>query len=291
MSGASDGSQVDRRRRVRGVEVPTFLYGTAWKEERTEGLVTAALDAGFRGVDTANQRRHYHEAAVGAAVRSALDDGSLHRQELFLQTKFTHVEGQDHRLPYDRDADLPTQVHQSFASSLEHLEVDRLDSYVLHSPHARHGLDEGDRQVWRAFEELHDRGRVRLLGVSNVSADQLSELCDLAEVPPAFVQNRCFARLGWDRAVRDVCRERGVVYQGFSLLTANAAELHRPEVEAIARRHGRSVPQVVFRFAHQLGTIPLTGTTDPEHMRQDLAVYDFEISPAEVDTLEGIGER
>ena len=129
---------------------------------------------------------------------------------------------------------------------------------------------------------------MRLLGVSNVTAEQLEALCELAEVAPAFVQNRCFARLGWDRQVRQVCGERGVVYQGFSLLTANRAELASPRVQEIASGHGKTVPQVIFRFALQVGMIPLTGTTDPEHMREDLEVYDFELTEDEVEAIEGI---
>lgn len=273
---------------VQGVDVPVFLYGTAWKEERTEALVGEALAAGFRGIDTANQRKHYDEAAVGAAVGGALAAGGVARDDLFLQTKFTYVEGQDERLPYDPAADLPTQVRQSLASSLEHLGVERLDSLLLHGPRRRAGLCADDRDVWSTFEQLHRDGRARLLGASNVTAEQLAALCDLAEVPPAFVQNRCFARLGWDRDVRRVCRERGVVYQGFSLLTANRAELATPTVRAIAARHGVSVPQAIFRFALQLGMICLTGTGDPRHMREDLAL-DFTLAADEVRAIEGIG--
>src|SRR5688572_9311594 len=84
-----------------GVRVPRLLYGTAWKEARTSPLVTAALQAGFRGIDTANQRKHYHEVAVGEAVQAAIKEGLVQREDLFLQTKFTHIGGQDHRLPYD----------------------------------------------------------------------------------------------------------------------------------------------------------------------------------------------
>lgn len=273
---------------VQGVEVPPFLYGTAWKEGRTAGLVGAALAAGFRGIDTANQRRHYHEAAVGEALERAREIDGPPRDELFLQTKFTYVEGQDDRLPYDPAADYPTQVRQSFASSLEHLGVDRLDSYLLHGPRTRAGLSDGDVEVWRTMEELHGEGGTALVGVSNVTAGQLAALCGLAQVRPAFVQNRCFARTGWDREVRRVCAAEGVLYQGFSLLTANRSELASPEVRRIAAAHGRTIPQVIFRFALQLGMVCLTGTTDPGHMREDLAAGDLELSADEVATIEGI---
>jgi len=272
-----------------GVAVPTFLYGTAWKEDATEGLVTAALEAGFRGIDTANQRRHYHEAGVGQALAHAFESGTVSREDLFLQTKFTFPPGQDHRLPYDPDAPAAEKVRQSFASSLEHLGVETLDAYVLHGPLTRHGLTPEDWEAWGAMEELHREGRTRLLGASNMTASQLAELCENARVPPVMIQNRCFARLGWDAEVRRVCAEKDVVYQGFSLLTANRYELGLPPVQELAARHEATVPELVFAFARDLGMIRLTGTTKAEHMALDLGCDRIELSPEEIRTLEGIG--
>jgi diketogulonate reductase-like aldo/keto reductase len=127
---------------------------------------------------------------------------------------------------------------------------------------------------------------VRLLGVSNVSLEQLEALCRAEAVTPAFVQNRCYARSGWDRDVRAFCRERSIVYQGFSLLTANQRELASPEVHAIAARLHATVEQVVFRFAMQLGMLPLTGTSSLDHMREDLASAQLALTPADVAVLE-----
>lgn len=261
-----------------------FIYGTAWKEGETERLTRLAIDAGFRAIDTANQRRHYIEADVGAAVRRAIADGIVARDDLFLQTKFTYADGQDHRLPYDRDADVATQVRQSFASSLEHLQAGRIDSYVLHGPSRGRGLAAIDRHAWRAMELLP----VPHLGISNVALDQLEELWSFATIRPQFVQNRCFARFGWDAAVRAFCRERDIVYQGFSLLTANVTELRHADFRRIVRRVQRTPAQVVFRFAQQIGILPLTGTTDVQHMREDLAIDDFSLSEEDVRAIESI---
>jgi diketogulonate reductase-like aldo/keto reductase len=257
------------------------------QEERTESLVALALASGFRGIDTANQRRHYVEAAVGNALRGA---SGLRREELFLQTKFTHLEGQDHRLPYDARAETGVQVRQSFESSLEHLGTTYVDSYVLHGPSVRRGLGHRDIAAWRAMESLHAEGKTRLLGVSNVSLEQLQALSDLATVPPAFVQNRCYANTGWDAAVRTFCDGKGIVYQGFSLLTANARELARPAFRSVVERSGRTPAQVVFRFARQTGMLPLTGTSNEEHMREDLCIDDFELTEAEIRAITHVAE-
>ena len=271
---------------IDGVDVPRFLYGTAWKEEATERLTGLALQQGFRGIDTANQRRHYDEAAVGRAVSAAITSGLLSRAELFLQTKFTFSRGQDHRLPYDPAAPIGEQVEQSLASSLAHFGTDTVDSFILHGPSVRTGLSDDDWAAWRAMEQTHDSGQARLLGVSNVSLGQLQLLWRGARVRPRFVQNRCYARLGWDRAIREFCAAHDVVYQGFSLLTANREVLAHPDMAQIAASHGRSVSQVVFRFALEVGMIPLTGTSDPRHMREDLDAFNFSLEPAEVRQIE-----
>jgi diketogulonate reductase-like aldo/keto reductase len=268
--------------------IPDFLYGTAWKEDRTAALTELALRVGFRGIDTANQRRHYLEAGVGQGLAAAYRAGVVTRHDLFLQTKFTYQPGQDHRLPYDPAADLPTQVAQSLASSLGHLGTDHVDSYVLHGPASGHGWTPDDAEVWAAMARERDAGRTRLLGVSNVSLRHLEQMLATGAEAPAFVQNRCFARHGWDRAVRTFCTKREIVYQGFSLLTANPEVLRHPLVVGIAGGGQASPAQVVFRFAQAVGMLPLTGTTDVDHMRQDLASSALTLSVEEVRAIEDL---
>lgn len=252
-----------------------FMYGTAWKEEATEECVAAALAAGFRAIDTANQRKHYFEEGVGRGIARS----GVPRRELFVQSKFTFRDGQDHRLPYDPKAPIRQQVAQSYASSLVHLGVDKLDSYVLHGPSQREGLGPDDREAWRAMEAL---GVV--LGISNVTARQLRELLEFASVKPRYVQNRCYAQLGWDAEIRAICRAEGMTYQGFSLLTANRHAVAR--LGPLAAKYAVQPAQIVFRFAQQVGMLPLTGTTDPRHMTEDLAISAFTLTPDEVATIE-----
>lgn len=266
---------------------PSFIYGTAWKKDATAGLVQTAINAGFRAIDTANQPRHYNEPLVGEALEALVAAG-IPRNSLFVQTKFTPLNGHDHRVPYDPGADLTTQVRQSFESSLQHLKTDHVDSYLLHGPYSYPGLGPADWQVWSAIEEIHRSGRATMIGVSNVLAGQLAALLEKAAVKPAVVQNRCFANRGWDRQVRQICRTHGIMYQGFSLLTANPSVVHHPEVVSIGRRLGVHAEQVIFRFAMQVGMVPLTGTTSQQHMKEDLQVYGIELTPNEVDLIESI---
>jgi diketogulonate reductase-like aldo/keto reductase len=267
---------------------PEFLYGTAWKEERTAALVELALRCGFRGVDTANQRRHYFEAGVGEGLTAAYRAGVVTRADLFLQTKFTYRPGQDERLPYDPAARLSAQVAQSLASSLEHLGTDYVDSFVLHGPASGYGWADADAEVWDAMMKERDAGRARVLGVSNVSLRHLEQMVEVHSDAPAFVQNRCYARMGWDREVRAFCIERKIIYQGFSLLTANMEMVRHPVVTGIAARAGATPAQIVFAFARAVGMLPLTGTSDAEHMRQDLASRSIALSDDAVRTIEGL---
>jgi diketogulonate reductase-like aldo/keto reductase len=249
-------------------------------------LTELALRMGFRGLDTANQRRHYVEAGVGEALAAACRAGLVTRANVFLQTKYTYQSGQDHRLPFDPDADLPTQVAQSMASSLEHLQTDYVDSFVLHGPASGYGWSDADTAVWDAMITERENGRTRLLGVSNVSLRHLVQMAAAHAEPPTFVQNRCFARLGWDRDVRRFCRERKIIYQGFSLLTANPDVMRHPLVAGIAARANATPAQIVFRFAHAAGILPLTGTSSGAHMQQDLASRELPLAADDVHAIE-----
>ena len=270
------------------VTVPSFMYGTAWKKEATTQLVQLAVAAGFTAIDTANQLIHYQEALVGDALLALAQQG-VTRDCLFLQTKFTPTNGQDHRTPYDASANLTTQVTQSFDSSLAHLHTDYLDSYILHGPYQRRGLGDADQEVWVAIEGLYQSGKTKMIGISNVTAEQLTQLCAQAVVRPMMVQNRCYAALGWDKEVREICRAHGIIYQGFSLLTANREVFVEPAVRAIAQRLEVGLAKVVFRFAMQIGMLPLTGTTNPQHMKEDLQAEQITLTAEDMQVIETIG--
>jgi diketogulonate reductase-like aldo/keto reductase len=269
-------------------ECPSFIYGTAWKEDRTAALTELALRTGFRAIDTANQRKHYFEEAVGQGLAAAYRAGVCTRDDLFLQTKFTYQRGQDSRLPYDPSASLATQVKQSLAGSLDHLKTDRVDSFVLHGPTSSYEWTDADAETWEAMRKERDAGRARLLGVSNVALDHLEQMNSSGTELPAFVQNRCFARLGWDRDVRNFCAGHNIIYQGFSLLTANPEVLQHAPFIALAHRLGVTPAQMVFSFSRAIGILPLTGSTKPEHLQQDLASLTLTLPPDVVKAVESI---
>lgn len=263
---------------------PKFIYGTAWKKEATTKLVETALTAGYRAIDTANQAKHYSEALVGEALLKAFKNG-ISRNQIWLQSKFTSIDGQDHRLPYDPNSSIATQVKQSFASTLTHLHTDYLDSYLLHGPYNYPLLGAEDFEVWKALEELYQSGATKAIGISNVNLPQLEMLVEHANIKPAFVQNRCYAVKGWDEEVRNFCMNHHIHYQGFSLLTANEQIVRNPEVATIAKKYKVEPEQIIFRFCSQIGIIPLTGTSNYEHMKKDFAIYDFELSKEEIELI------
>ncbi|KAH9120148.1 hypothetical protein AeMF1_007540 [Aphanomyces euteiches] len=260
------------------IEMPKIMYGCAWKKERTAGLVIQAVQAGFRGIDTACQPKHYFEKGVGDALAKLYADGVVTRDQIFLQTKFTSLNGQDRNqpLPYDPSASLHDQVHQSFATSMINLQTDYVDSLVLHGPLNTH---ERTMQVWRAMEELHRDGKARRIGVSNMyDPEAFIRLYHEAAIPPSVLQNRFYGELSYDTELRRFCRAHGVQYQSFWTLTGNPQLVHGPDVTAIATRLGKTNEQVWYRFVMALGIVPLSGTTNVQHMTDDLAVENIALT-------------
>lgn len=269
--------------------IPKMIYGTAWKEEKTKDLVVQAVRAGFDAIDTANQKKHYREDYVGEALLELKAQG-IARSSLFIQSKYTYLRGQDHRLPYDPKDPFAKQVRDSFQSTLRQLHTNYIDSYLIHGPYTAGGLHDADREVWRTMEDLCRSGKARKIGVSNFNFRQLEELFEEATIKPMFVQNRCYAQTGWDRAIREFCLDNEIVYQGFSLLTANPHVVNSEGVANIAERLGATPQQVIFAFCRQVGMLPITGTTRLQHMKEDLTSLDLKLSDSDVERIEGLGE-
>ncbi len=266
-----------------GVRSPRIIYGTAWKTSRTEALVRQAIATGFRGVDTACQPKHYNEAGVGAAVAASVGAG-LERSQLYLQTKFTPLGGQDPaRVPYDPDAPLAEQVARSVEVSLRNLQTPYLDCLVLHSP--LRNMRETE-EVWQAMQVALESGAVRQLGISNCyDLAVLKQLYRWASGKPAVVQNRFYAETDYDVDIRAFCREHGISYQSFWTLTANPHVLAHEQTVRLAQAYRVTPAQVLFRYLTQVGIVPLTGTASQVHMREDLAILDFTLGDAERESM------
>ncbi|MGD9969552.1 MAG: aldo/keto reductase family protein [Sulfuricurvum sp.] len=268
------------------VRMPALIYGTAWKKERTADLVEMAVKSGFRGIDTACQPRHYHEAGVGEALKR-LGESGIERESLFIQTKFTPASGQDAAtIPYDPASALAEQVKRSFEVSKHNLGTDYVDSLVLHSPLFPY---RNLSQVWEAMEFLYDSKGVRQLGISNCyDLELLEKLYADARIKPAVVQNRFYPDSGYDQDIRTWCTHRGIVYQSFWSLTANPHLLFSETVQSLSRAYGRTPAQIFYRFLNHIGIVPLIGSTSPQHIAEDLDIFGFELTSYEVDQIDSL---
>lgn len=258
--------------------VPAFLYGTAWKKDKTADLVYLAICSGFKGIDTAAQPKHYREDLVGQGVRRALSEDKISRGDLFIQTKFTSVNGQDpSKMPYSPTASISEQVHTSIRSSLRNMrplaeesssESTYLDCLVLHSPLPTMAQT---LEAWRAAETYVPH-KIRYLGISNVSLSVLEQLYDAADFKPAVVQNRFYPSTKFDLSVRAFCAEKSIIYQSFWTLSANPKIVHGPEVGQVANKIGLTPYEAMYSLVLALDNVViLNGTTNTKHMVNDVS--------------------
>ena len=262
-----------------GVRIPSILYGTAWKKERTVELVEMAVLKGFRGIDTAGQPKHYFERGVGDALKNLQVHHAIPREQLYLQTKFTSLDGQDAKnVPYNPQDPLAVQVQTSLDSSLRNLQTDYVDSLILHSPLR---VFRDLMEVWRSMEALKDSGKVKQLGISNCyDVRVLSRLWDESRVKPAVLQNRFYADTNYDVDLREFCLQHHILYQSFWTLTANPHILRSAAVTQLCHQYKKTPPQILYRYLLQSGVIPLIGCADPNHMDDDLQIFGFELDKA-----------
>lgn len=235
------------------------------------------MSNGFTGIDTANQPKHYQEDLVGEGLRKALAQKSLQRADIYVQTKFTAIGGQDvSKVPYDPRSSIVEQVRQSIASSLNHFDVSSIDgsdsaeSYlntvVLHSPMSNVN---DTMEVWRTLESFVP-DKIRNLGISNCNLFELVDIFERARVKPAVVQNRFYASTKYDVGVRRFCQDKGIVYQSFWTLSANPALLRSKPVAELASKLSVSRESALYCLVIGLGnTVVLNGTTKQQHMQDD----------------------
>jgi len=274
MRGAFAGVEAHSAKAL--INKPHLVYGTAWKGENTAKLVHQAIKSGFRFIDTACQPKHYNEAGVGFGWTAATEELGLNRDDIWLQTKFSPIGGQDpDNLPYDKDLTAPEQARQSLAVSLKNLRTDYVDSWVLHSPLPSF---EETMKVWRTMEEAVDHGLVKQIGISNCyDYETFRLLYQQAKHKPAVLQNRLYAESKFDEDLRCFCMDHGIKYQSFWTLTANRKALATDEVKELAAAKGLSPQTYMYAFLMSLPSnyvTPLDGSTTQAHMMEDVAVME-----------------
>ena len=229
----------------------------------TERAVAAALDAGYRHIDTA--RIYQNEASVGAAVRRS----GLDRDSVFVTTKLWN---DDHGF----EATL-----RAFERSRAALGLDVVDLYLIHWPAT------GRRaETWRALEKLHADGACRSIGVSNFTVRHLTELLATAEVPPAVNQVE-FSPFLYQRELLELCRAHGIQLEAYSPLT-RARRFQEPVLQAIAADHHATVPQVLLRWGLQHEVVVLPKSVDPGRIRENAGAFDLVLDPEEMARLDAL---
>ena len=265
------------------MKIPNMIYGTAWKKENTTNLVFEALKQGFKAVDTACQPKHYREDLVGLGLLKAYEVG-IKRQDLFIQTKFTPIDGQDQsNMPYLANDEIEIQVEKSFETSKKNLHTDFINAYILHSP-----VYPGSKlqKVWQKMEEFYDKKEVGALGISNCyDLDVLKYLFNNAKVKPSIVQNRFYAQSGYDKEIRVFCKENNITYESFWSLTANPNILSSEVLQNLALKYEKGVAEIFYRFLNHIDIVPLNGTTSTKHMIEDLKIGEFELTNDEIEKI------
>jgi 2,5-diketo-D-gluconate reductase A len=254
-----------------GQTIPQFGFGTfKVSPADTVDAVSTALAAGYRHVDTAQM--YGNEREVGQAIaKSGID-----RDDIFLTTKLNN------------GVHLPDDARRAFAGSLEALGSDYVDLFLIHWPlPARYGGD--FVSTWRTLEEFYRDGRARSIGVSNFQPHHLRRLHQECEIPPAVDQVEMHPYLTNDE-VRAFCAEHQIAIEAWSPI-ARGRVLNDPEVITVARRAAKSPAQVVLRWHIERGDIVFPKSVSPERIRENIDIFDFQLSSQEIETISALNKN
>src|SRR6202046_11379 len=269
--------------------IPALGFGTLIPDPMATRTATkAALEAGFRQLDASE--RYRNEKEVGEAMQEVFKAGKIKREEVFIATKLWN---NNHR---------PERVKPAFEASLEKLQLDDVDLYLIHTPFAFQPGDEQDPRdangnviydkgvtlldTWRALESLVDEGKCKAIGLSDVSLDQTKEIFEAGRIKPTVVHVESHPYLPqWE--LLDYCRTNGIVLQAFAALghSSEPSLLEDPVVTAIARRVNKTSAQVLLAWAIQRGTPPLTTSKTPSRIKEN-----FEVSAIPEEAVQEISE-
>jgi diketogulonate reductase-like aldo/keto reductase len=272
-----------------GTAIPALGFGTLIPDPiATRNATKAALEAGFRALDTAE--RYGTEKEVGEAMAEVFKAGKIQREDVFVATKLWNT---NHR---------PERVKPAFEASLKKLQLDYVDLYLIHTPFAFQPGDVQDPRdangnviydkgvtlldTWRALEELVDGGKCKAIGLSDVGIEKVKEIYEAATIKPAVVHVESHPYLPeWE--LLDYCRKNGIVLQAFAALGHNSEPnvLADPVITSIASRVGKTPAQVVLAWAIQRGTALLTTSKTPNRIKEN-----FDVSALPDDAMREINE-
>ncbi|AOS64348.1 aldo/keto reductase [Actinoalloteichus hymeniacidonis] len=249
-----------------GVRIPQLGFGVFQiPDSETEAAVDAALEAGYRSIDTANL--YANEAAVGRAVRTS----GIPREELFITTKLGN---DDHGY---------ASALRAFDESMEKLGLEYLDLYLIHWPQPKrdHYID-----TWRAFEKLLEEERVQAIGVSNFQVAHLKRLLDSSAVVPSINQIELHPNLV-QHELREFHAAHNILTEAWSPL-AKGGLLTDPTITALAEKHDRTPAQVVLRWHIQLGNVVIPKSVTPSRIAENIDVFDFTLSEDDIASITGL---
>ncbi len=252
-----------------GVKIPCVGFGT-WKlagDENTVDIIKAAIDCGYRHIDTAYA--YQNERAVGKAVREC----GLKRSELFITSKLNNPDhGYENTL-------------KAFEITMSNLELEYLDLYLIHWPIPVAYKDcwkEANEGTWKAFEELYQDGKIKAIGVSNFLEHHIDALLETAVIAPMVDQLELHPQYPQADAV-NYCKEKRMIVEAWSPLMSG--HMMHPLLIEMAEKYHKSVPQILLRWSIQHGFLPLPKTTSRERMLENAHIFNFELSPEDIEAM------
>lgn len=249
-----------------GTSIPCLGFGT-WKtpEEDAQRSVTEALRAGYRHIDTA--AAYGNERGVGKAIAQS----GLRREDIFLTSKLWN----------------PYQGYQStldaFARTMDDLQTEYLDLYLIHWPHDRKYFDnweEKNLETWHAFEELYQAGSIKAIGVSNFRPRHLKNIMEHAEIMPMVDQVEIHPGMPQEEIIA-FCREHNMLVEGWSPLSTGRI-FSVPEMQQLAEKYGKSIAQICLRWSVQRGVVPLPKSVTPARILENSQVFDFALEEPDI---------
>lgn len=249
-------------------KMPQLGLGVWQIEEgkETEDAINVAFENGYRSIDTASQ--YGNEASVGRAVRGS----GIPRDEVFVTTKlWNDSQGYD-------------QTLDAIDESLERLGLDYVDLYLIHWP-----VPEAGKYVetWHAMEELYKQGKAKSIGISNFNPNHIDDITAEADFVPTVNQIQLHPHNA-QLATRAYCDRNGIKVESYSPLMRGGIVLQDPVVQEIAKAHGKTPAQVVLRWHIQNGLIVIPKSATPERIKENIDIFDFELSAEQMDAIDGL---